>query len=167
MQWELVETMHEDALRVYAPERRDDVAELWRWRAGVAFAIIAQKGGAVGEDVVVPLDRLADIAEETVVLGERHDLVSLSFGHAGDGNIHVTFLHTPEDKDEAARVHAATAELYDFVLGLNGSLAGEHGVGWLKRGALEKQLDPEALVLHRKLKQVFDPKGLLNPGKKG
>jgi len=166
IQWELVETLEEDALRIYAPERPDDVAELWRWRGGVAFAIIAQKGGAIGEDVVVPLDRLGEIAEETLALGERHGVVALSFGHAGDGNIHVTFLHVPEDEAEAERVHAATAELYDFVVGLNGSLAGEHGVGWLKRGALEKQLDPEALVLHRKLKQVFDPKGLLNPGKK-
>jgi glycolate oxidase subunit GlcD len=166
VQSELVETLVEDALRVYAPERPSDVAELWRWRGGVAFAIIAQKGGAIGEDIVVPLDRLAEIAEQTLALGERHDVVSLSFGHAGDGNIHVTFLHAPEDPAEAARVHAATAELYDLVVGLGGSLAGEHGVGWLKRGALEKQLDPGALALHRKLKQVFDPKGLLNPGKK-
>src|SRR5206468_2172040 len=71
IQWELVETLEEDALRIYAPERPDDVAELWRWRGGVAFAIIAQKGGAIGEDVIVPLDRLGEIAEETLAPRER------------------------------------------------------------------------------------------------
>src|SRR5207244_4267928 len=60
-------------------------AELWRWREGVAFAVTSLRGGKSGEDVVVPLDRLAEAIEETVEIGRRHDLQACSWGHAGDG----------------------------------------------------------------------------------
>jgi glycolate oxidase subunit GlcD len=166
-QRELVEALAEDALAVHSPETPHDVAELWRWRGGVAFAILAQKGGAVGEDVAVPFDRLRELADETLELGRRHDVTALSFGHAGDGNVHSTFLFSPDDPDEAERVEEACEELYDMAVRLGGSVSGEHGVGMLKRGALRRQLDPAALELHHEIKRVFDPKGLFNPGKKG
>ncbi len=166
VQRELVEALGEDALAIRAPEDPHDVAELWRWRGGVAFAILAQKGAAVGEDIVVPLDRLAEVAEETLALGNRHGVVALSFGHAGDGNVHSTFLLSPEDPDEAERIEHACRELYDLAVRLGGSISGEHGVGLLKRGNLERQLGPAGLELHRRVKRAFDPKGLLNPGKK-
>jgi glycolate oxidase subunit GlcD len=165
-QQELVAALGETALALHAPERPDEVVELWRWRSGLAFALLAQKGGAIGEDVVVPLDRLAEIAEETLAIGARHNLVALSFGHAGDGNIHSNFLFSPDDPDELERVEAACKEIYELAVRLRGSVSGEHGVGFLKRGALARQLDPVALELHRGVKRLFDPKGLLNPGKK-
>ncbi len=163
---ELREALAEDALAVQAPERPDEVAALWRWRAGVGFAIFAQRGGAFSEDVTVPVDRLRDIARETVAIGERHDVPALSFGHAGDGNIHSTFLFSPDDKDEEERADAACRDLYDLTHRLGGSVTGEHGIGWLKRGELERQLGPVGYDLHLRLKQAFDPKNLLNPGKK-
>ena len=163
---ELREALAEDALAVQAPEQPDEVAALWRWRAGVGFAIFAQRGGAFSEDVTVPVDRLRDIARETVAIGERHDVPALSFGHAGDGNIHSTFLFSPDDKDEEERADAACRDLYDLTHSLGGSVTGEHGIGWLKRGELERQLGPVGYDLHLRLKQAFDPKNLLNPGKK-
>ncbi len=165
-QRELLEALREEALSLHAPERPGEVAEVWRWRGGIAFALLAQKGGAIGEDVAVPLDRLAEIAEETLAIGARHDLVALSFGHAGDGNIHSNFLFSPDDPAELERVEAACEEIYELAVRLRGSVSGEHGVGCLKRGALERQLDPVTLELHRGVKRLFDPKGLLNPGKK-
>jgi len=163
---ELREALAEDALAVQAPKQPDEVAALWRWRAGVGFAIFAQRGGAFSEDVTVPVDRLRDIARETVAIGERHDVPALSFGHAGDGNIHSTFLFSPDDKDEEERADAACRDLYDLTHSLGGSVTGEHGIGWLKRGELERQLGPVGYDLHLRLKQAFDPKNLLNPGKK-
>jgi glycolate oxidase subunit GlcD len=163
---ELREALGEDAVAVHAPEDPAEVTELWRWRGGVAFAILAQRGGAFSEDIAVPLDRLRDVAHETIEIGARHDVPALSFGHAGDGNIHSTFLFSPDEPEQEERADAACHELFELALRLGGTVTGEHGIGWLKRGQLEHQLGPVAYDLHLRLKQTFDPKGLLNPGKK-
>jgi glycolate oxidase subunit GlcD len=163
---ELREALAEDAVAVHAPADPTEVAELWRWRAGAAFAILAQRGGAYSEDIAVPLDRLRDVALETLAIGERHRVPALSFGHAGDGNIHSTFLFSPEDLDEEQRADDACHELFELALRLGGTVTGEHGIGWLKRGQLEHQLGPVGYDLHLRIKQAFDPKNLLNPGKK-
>ena len=163
---ELRDALAEDAVTVHAPTAPSDVADLWRWRGGAAFAILAQRGGAYSEDIAVPLDRLRDVARETLEIGARHDIPALSFGHAGDGNIHSTFLFSPEDLDEEQRADDACHELFELALRLGGTVTGEHGIGWLKRGQLEHQLGPAGYDLHVRLKQAFDPKNLLNPGKK-
>jgi glycolate oxidase subunit GlcD len=163
---ELREALAEDAVAVHAPEDPAEVTELWRWRGGVAFAILAQRGGAFSEDIAVPLDRLRDVAHETLEIGARHGVPALSFGHAGDGNIHSTFLFSPDEPEQEERADAACHELFELALRLGGTVTGEHGIGWLKRGQLEHQLGPAAYDLHQRLKQTFDPKGLLNPGKK-
>ena len=162
---ELVDVLGEAALGVVSPEG-PAVGELWRWRDGVSIAVRAVHGGKVSEDIVVPVDRLAEAIEETIAIGKRHDLVACSWGHAGDGNLHSTFLVSPEDEDELARADLAAGELFVLATSLGGSVSGEHGLGWLKRGQLERQWAPRALELHAEIKRVFDPKGLLNPGKK-
>ena len=163
---ELQEALAEDAVAVHAPEQPSEVAELWRWRGGVGFAILAQRGGAFSEDIAVPLDRLRDVARETLEIGARHNVPALSFGHAGDGNIHSTFLFSADDPEDEQRADAACHELFDLALRLGGTVSGEHGIGWLKRGQLEHQLGPVGYDLHLRIKQAFDPKNLLNPGKK-
>jgi glycolate oxidase subunit GlcD len=163
---ELREALAEDAVAVHTPEAADEVASLWRWRGGVAFAILAQRGGAFSEDIAVPLDKLRDVARETERIGARHDVPAFSFGHAGDGNIHATFLFSPDEPGEEQRADAACHDLFDLAHSLGGTVSGEHGIGWLKRGQLQRQLGPTAYGLHMRLKEVFDPKGLLNPGKK-
>jgi len=163
---ELREALADDAVAVHAPREPGEVTELWRWRGGAAFAILAQRGGAYSEDIAVPLDRLRDVARETLEIGERHDVPALSFGHAGDGNIHSTFLFSPENLDEEQRADDACHELFELALRLGGTVTGEHGIGWLKRGQLEHQLGPTGYDLHLRVKQAFDPKNLLNPGKK-
>jgi FAD/FMN-containing dehydrogenase len=163
---ELREALAEDAVAVHSPEEPSEVTELWRWRGGAAFAILAQRGGAFSEDIAVPLDRLREVASETLEIGERHRVPALSFGHAGDGNIHSTFLFSPDDPDEERRADAACHDLFELALRLGGTVTGEHGIGWLKRGQLEGQLGPAGYDLHTRLKQTFDPKNLLNPGKK-
>jgi glycolate oxidase subunit GlcD len=163
---ELQEALAEDAVAVHAPVEPSEVTELWRWRGGAAFAILAQRGGAFSEDIAVPLDKLREVARETLAIGERHTVPALSFGHAGDGNIHSTFLFSPDDLDEEQRADDACHELFELAMRLGGTISGEHGVGWLKRGKLVQQLGPVGFDLHNRIKQTFDPKNLLNPGKK-
>jgi len=163
---ELQDALADDAVAVHSPTEPSEVTDLWRWRGGAAFAILAQRGGAFSEDIAVPLDRLRDVARETLEIGKRHDVPALSFGHAGDGNIHSTFLFSPENLDEEQRADDACHELFDLALRLGGTVTGEHGIGWLKRGQLEHQLGATGYDLHLRVKQAFDPKNLLNPGKK-
>ena len=163
---DLADALAEEALDVRRPTAPSDVAALWRWREGVAFAAAAVRGGKVAEDVAVPVDRLAEIVDGTVAIGRRHDLQAISWGHAGDGNVHSNFLVDPRDPDEVSRADRAVDELFELAVALGGTISGEHGLGWLKRGQLEKQWGPRALELHRAVKQAFDPKNLLNPGKK-
>jgi glycolate oxidase subunit GlcD len=162
---ELVEVLRESALAVTSPEG-PAAADLWRWRDGVSFAVSARRGGKVSEDIVVPFDRLREAIEETTAIGRRYELAACSWGHAGDGNLHSTFLVSPQEPDELERAEHAAAELFALAARLGGSISGEHGVGWVKRGQLERQWPPRALDLHAEIKRAFDPKGLLNPGKK-
>src|SRR5207302_3352853 len=104
--------------------------------------------------------------EETIEIGRRHNLVALAFGHAGDGNLHSTFLVSPESQDELHRAEAAVDDLFELAVRLGGSVSGEHGLGVLKAGQLARQWGPRALEIHEQIKRVFDPKNLLNPGKK-
>ena len=126
----------------------------------------AQRGGKFSEDIVVPLDRFGEALDATLAIGRRHSLPTCSWGHAGDGNLHSTFLVNADDSGELARAEQAAEELFVLAAALGGSISGEHGVGLVKRGALAHQWMPPALALHEAVKRAFDPKGLLNPGKK-
>jgi glycolate oxidase subunit GlcD len=163
---ELVEVLGDGALGLVAPTAPADVEALWRWRDGVSIAVTGARGRKVSEDVVVPLDRLAEAIEETLAIGSRHGLPACSWGHAGDGNLHATFQVSADDDEELARAERAAQELFALAVRLGGAISGEHGVGWVKRGQLARQWPPRALELHGEIKRVFDPKGLLNPGKK-
>jgi FAD/FMN-containing dehydrogenase len=115
---------------------------------------------------VVPLDRLAEMVAAVPRIGERHGLTGLSFGHAGDGNLHSSFLLDPADPAQFAAAQAAVQELFDLTLEMDGSISGEHGLGSVKAGYLERQWGPAAVGAHRAIKRALDPKGLFNPGKK-
>jgi len=162
----LREALGEDALAVHAPATPADVAALWRWRDGIALAVTAQRGGKMSEDVAVPLERLADAIAATLEIGARHDLPACSWGHAGDGNVHATFMVDATDPRELARASAAAAELFAAVGAMGGTISGEHGLGLVKSGHLGAQWNDATLRLHRAVKAAIDPRNLMNPGKK-
>jgi len=148
------------------PDQRAAVEALWRWRDGVSLAVRARLGGKISEDIVVPFERLAEAVVATLEIGERHGLEACSWGHAGDGNLHSTFLVAPDDSAALERSRAAAEELFALAVSLGGSVTGEHGMGWVKSGQLARQWAPAALDLHDAIKRTFDPRGILNPGKK-
>jgi glycolate oxidase subunit GlcD len=163
---ELSEVLSDDALVVHAPTDAKEINALWRWRDGVSLAVTAQRGGKVSEDIVVPVDRLREAIDGTIEIGRRHDLPACSWGHAGDGNLHSTFMIDLDDPAELARAEHAAEDLFALAVELGGSVSGEHGVGLVKNGQLARQWQPPAVAMHEAIKHAFDPKGLLNPGKK-
>jgi glycolate dehydrogenase FAD-linked subunit len=163
---DLVEVLGEDALELYAPETPQEIAALWRWRDGLALIIDAQRGGKASEDIAVPLDKLGEAIEASLEAGKRVGVPAASWGHAGDGNLHTTFLLAGDDERELALAPQLSEALFDIALRLGGTISGEHGVGFVKRNWLERQLGPRAFELHMAVKRAFDPKNLLNPGKK-
>ena len=162
---ELLEALS-DAPETYAPTAPDRIRALWRWRAGIPYAVQAPRGGKLSEDIAVPLDRLQEAIEGTLEIGARHGLAACSWGHAGDGNLHATMLLDPQDRAEVARAEGAATDLFELAVGLGGSISGEHGLGTVKSGQLGVQWNAQALELHEGVKRLFDPKGLLNPGTK-
>ena len=163
---ELLGVLGSDAASLYAPETTQEVDALWRWRDTVSGAVGARRGGKVGEDIVVPIDRLAEAIDEIVEIGARHGIEAVSWGHAGDGNMHANFLIDLADPAEIARAEAASEDGFALAVRLGGSISGEHGLGWLKRNQLHRQWSPKAMALHAGVKKTFDPLNLMNPGKK-
>ncbi len=163
---ELEEALGEDALRVWVVDRLSDQRELWRWRGGVSYAVRTQRGGKMSEDIAVPFDRLEEAIELGDEAGRAFGLPTCSWGHAGDGNLHATFLIDATSEDEVNRARQASEILFQGAVSLGGTITGEHGIGLVKRDHLARQLGGAEMRLQQQIKRVFDPKNLFNPGKK-
>jgi FAD/FMN-containing dehydrogenase len=160
---ELVEALTPGADVVHA---RGQARAVWRWRDGVSLAVTAVRGAKLSEDIAVPVDRLEEAIAQTLAIAGRHDLEACSWGHAGDGNVHASFLLDAGDGAQRGRADEAARELFELAVRLGGTVTGEHGIGVLKRGQLTRQWAPAAVAAQRAIKHALDPKGLLNPGKK-
>ena len=119
----------------------------------------------INEDVVVPVSHIPALINGLDKLGQQHRITIVNFGHAGNGNIHVNLLVNPDDAKEMARAEQCLSDVFDLVLQLEGSLSGEHGIGLVKRDYVARELDPVAMQLMYRIKDQFDPNGILNPGK--
>ena len=119
------------------------------------------------EDISVPRPVLSKAAEQIENIGEKHGLLIGTFGHAGDGNLHPTIVINKDDSDEVARAERSLNDIFTLALDLGGTITGEHGVGSAKLPYLRQKLGEVSLNLHRNIKSVFDPDGILNPGRVG
>jgi len=130
-----------------------------------ALPAIERLGRPLIEDIAVPRSRLAEAVREIGVIAARHDVPICTLAHAGDGNVHpIIVAGRPGEPIPAAATRAAD-EIFALALRLGGTVTGEHGVGVLKRAWLERELGPANHGLQRQLKALFDPYGILNPGK--
>ena len=139
--------------------------ELWRVRRELSQALRNIAPLKLNHDVVVPKGRIPSLFALIDELRQRYGLRVPCFGHAGDGNIHVNIMVDPADQGALARAHEAERRLFEGVVALEGAISGEHGIGFTKAKYLPLGLSEEEIALMRRVKQAFDPHGILNPGK--
>ena len=139
--------------------------ELWAIRRQVSLALRATGLHKVNHDVVVPRGRIPELFDVVDELRGRFGLTIACFGHAGDGNIHVNFMFPRDDAQAAARSKEAERALFEQVIELEGSISGEHGIGFAKAPYLSLELDAAQIALLKRVKAAFDPHNILNPGK--
>ena len=145
-----------------AAANEKEAAALWAARKALSPALRSLAPHKINEDVVVPVSRIPELTDGLAALAARHRVKIVSFGHAGNGNLHVNVLGDDADLE---RMHACVDEVFRLVLALQGTLSGEHGIGRSKRAFVGLEVDAPTLDLMWRLKDVFDPDGILNPGK--
>lgn len=148
--------------------RAQDPAEaerLWQVRRVISPATFKVKPHKIAEDVAVPLSAIPELITQVQEISRRLNLPIICFGHAGDGNLHVNIMYDKAVERERNAAQQAVAELLALVRRLRGTLSGEHGVGLAKAPFIGMELSPAAIALQKRLKAVFDPNNIMNPGK--
>jgi glycolate oxidase len=138
---------------------------IWAVRRQVSLALRATGLLKINHDVVVPRGRVPELFAVVDDLRQRYRLRIASFGHAGDGNIHVNLMIDRTDAAALTRAKEAERVLFERVVALEGSISGEHGIGFAKAPYLGLELGPGEIALMTRVKAAFDPNGILNPGK--
>src|SRR5262249_9764016 len=140
--------------------------KLWALRREFSNSLRATGLTKLNQDIVVPRRRVVDVAEFAAQLQARHGFPVATFGHAGDGNIHVNIMADHyQDPMVRERVEAALDELFAQVLAWGGVITGEHGIGLAKKRWWPEATSEVSRELHQRLKQALDPRNILNPGK--
>ncbi len=138
---------------------------LWEARRNISPSLYKLRPHKVSEDVVVPRNKMPEIAHYLAHLSKAYNLPIPVFGHAGDGNLHVNIMLDKDDPQEASTAHEIVTRVFQKVLALGGTITGEHGVGITKKQYLPMEIPPAGLSLMRRIKMAFDPAGILNPQK--
>jgi glycolate oxidase len=139
--------------------------DLWRMRRNVANAV-KTTAVTIEEDTVVPRYHLPELLTHIKAVGKKYNFRSVCYGHAGDGNVHVRIIKDElTDEQWKTEVPKGVREIFEKVVELGGTISGEHGIGWVQRRYMDIKFPAMHLDLMRGVKAVFDPKGILNPGK--
>ena len=155
------------ALDVYVGDTPANERRMWIPRQSIAEAFKAISPVQSLEDIVVPLAQIPDLMPVLEDLAQRYDVVIPCYGHAGDGNLHATVVKKPETPmDEwQEKLPAVLTDLYREVASLGGTISGEHGIGCKRSAYLPLVMDGALIDLQRRIKEAFDPLGILNPAK--
>jgi FAD/FMN-containing dehydrogenase len=148
---------------IWLPSSSNQASQMWRFRRSISASLRESHRHVTADDVCVPLSALMVLAELGERLAVEHGIVLACYGHLGDGNLHVTMLCQTET--EATRAVSARDALYAMVWRLGGTISAEHGIGLGRRNALAHETGSLDLAAQRAVKHLFDPRGLMNPGK--
>lgn len=153
------------AVSVQVAANAEEKDLIWQARRDALPALARLKPTTVLEDATVPRSRIPDMLKKIKEISQTYNLDIGTFGHAGDGNLHPTILTDKRNHEEYARVEKAIDDIFEAALAMGGTLSGEHGIGLAKRKYMEKETSRGTILYSRMLKQTFDPKNILNPGK--
>ncbi len=153
------------ATEILRASSADEREALWRVRREISPSLKTISPLKINHDLVVPRGRVPELFELLDRVRRQFDLRIACFGHAGDGNIHVNIMVDGNDAGELARAHQAERMLFEGVVALEGSISGEHGIGFAKAKYISIELSPATIALMKRVKEAFDPAGILNPGK--
>jgi len=141
--------------------------EIWYARRNASPSITIYGSKKINEDISVPRSKLPDALNKIYEIGKKYNLVVPCFGHAGDGNIHVNVMVDGNNPEEVEKGYKAVEEIFKAVVEMGGTLSGEHGIGLSKAPFMKIAFSDAELNLFRRIKEAFDPNGILNPGKMG
>ena len=144
---------------------KEEENKLWDVRRAISPSLMKYGTLKLNEDVVVPRSKVPELILKIEEIGKRHDTFVANFGHAGDGNIHVNFMCDRENPESIRRARECVKETFQLSVELGGTISGEHGIGYVKAQYLDLAIDEPTLAIMKSIKRVFDPNGILNPGK--
>ncbi len=151
-----------DILRAKSKQEED---KLWDVRRAISPSLMKYGTLKINEDVVVPRSKVPELVARIEQIGKKHNTFVANFGHAGDGNIHVNFVVDRNDSDAIVRARQCVSETFQLSVELGGTISGEHGIGYVKAQYMDYAIDKPTLEVMKGIKKVFDPNGILNPGK--
>jgi glycolate oxidase len=157
--------MEHDCGEILFAEDHNQKEALWKVRRKVGEAV---KSHSIykEEDTVVPRFELPKLLREVKAIGKRYGFRSVCYGHAGDGNMHINILKDEMSDDQwNTTLPLAIREIFELTVSLGGTLSGEHGIGWVQKNYMDIAFNEVQLNLMKKIKEAFDPNGILNPGK--
>ena len=139
--------------------------KLWEARRSISPALYNISPTKINEDIVVPRDKISDTLKGLRKLSEESGIKIVNFGHAGDGNIHVNIMVDKNDAEKYQKAQALVKDIFEMTINLGGTISGEHGIGITKAPYLGMEIKKDELELMKAIKNLFDPKHILNPGK--
>jgi len=148
--------------RAKSPEEAE---KYWAARRAGFSAAFSSAPNILTEDIVVPLKQIPTLLAGIKEISERHDVVTVVLGHAGDGNMHPDILTDRNDPEWFKRAEDALEEIIALAIQLEGVISGEHGIGLEKRRYMESSMDPAAIAVSKAIKNCLDPTGIMNPEK--
>ena len=144
---------------------QEEVEQIWQARRAISPSVHKLRPNKIGEDVAVPRSRIPELVEFIENLATELNIIILTFGHAGDGNIHVNIMFDRSVAEDVKRAEKAKDQLFKQTISLGGTLSGEHGIGLSKKPFMRYELNEATLGLMKRIKSLFDPNNILNPGK--
>ncbi len=153
------------ATEVKIANTNEEAIELWKARKLVSPAIVRKKPTKISEDATVPRSQIPNMVQRLKEIKDKYNVDLVVFGHAGDGNLHPNIITDKRDLEEMQRVEQAVEEIFEAAIELGGTLSGEHGIGTLKAPFMETELGEVGVDMMKRIKESWDPKNILNPGK--